>query len=284
MWAAAACIVVGVLVAGPVWAGTAHLVPYQGDYMYGLEVAPPWTDGGTLVINFPEHLERFPDTEGILRYSDRNPQGGWKVAADGMSAVLDVDSPTMAGVHVLGRARVVTPNRIEMSMRITNRSDRDMAGIIPLYCFHYRGLTGFPQWQENFRHTYVVMGGKLTALADIPTEKPDAEVKAAYVRGVKQRDTEDFPREHGGMITREIDRALTAVTSLDGARKLLVSWTPGKTMLSNATIPCLHADPFYGPIARGESGDAKGVLVFSEEPLESAVGKLVREGAGAPRR
>jgi len=284
MWLVALCVIAVGLVAGPVWAGTARFVPYQGEYMYGLEVAPPWENGGTLVINFPEHLERFPDTQGILRYSDKNPQGGWKVAADGRSAILDVDSPTMAGVHVLGKARVVAPNRIEMSARIANHSDRDMAGIIPLYCVHYRGLTGFPQWQQNFKHTYVVMGGKVTALAEIPTEKPDADVKAAYVRGVKQRDTESFPREHGGMITQEIDRALTVVTSLDSKRKVLLSWTPGKTMLANAAIPCIHADPFYGPIARGESREPKGVLVFSEESLEKAVGKLVKEGAGAPKR
>jgi len=282
MWSALLLLIALALAVSPARAASARFVPYHGEFAYGLEVAPPWENGGTLVINFPEHLERFPDTQGILRYSDEHPNGHWVVAADGTSAVLDVDSPTMAGVHVLGKAAVVAPGRIEMSVRITNHSDRDMAGIIPLYCVHYRGLTGFPQWQENFRHTFVVMGGKVTALADIPTERADAEVKAAYVRGCTQRDTEKFPREHGGMIEQSIDCALTAVTSLDDTRKVLLSWTPGKTMLSNAAIPCMHADPYYGPIAIGKSVEVKGVLVFTDEPLEQAVQRLVAEGAGSP--
>jgi hypothetical protein len=281
MWVFALCLLGLALCAVPAGAASAHFVPYQGPFAYGLEVAPPWENGGTLVINFPEHLERFPDTQGILRHNDQHPNGHWVVAADGKSAVLDVDSATMAGVHVLGKATVVAPGRIELSVRIDNHSDRDMAGIIPLYCVHYRGLAGFPQWQENFRHTFVVMDGKFTALADIPTEKADAEVKAAYVRGCPQRDTEKFPREHGGMIERPMDRALTAVTSLDDTRAVLLSWTPGKTMLANAAIPCIHADPYYGPIPVGKSAEAKGVLVFSDEPLEQAVEKLVAEGAGA---
>lgn len=283
MWSLMMCLLGLVVCALPACAASVHFVPYHGEFAYGLEVAPPWEDGGTLVINFPEHLERFPDTQGILRYSDEHPNGHWVVAADGRSATLDVDSPTMAGVHVLGVAKVVSPGRIEMSVRIDNHSDRDMAGIIPLYCVHYRGLTGFPQWQENFRHTFVVMEGKVTALADIPTERADAEVKAAYVRGCTQRDTEKFPREHGGMIEREIDRALTAVTSLDGKRKVLLAWTPGKTLLANAAIPCIHADPYYGPIPTGKSSEVKGLLVFTDGPLEQAVQKLVAEGAGLPK-
>lgn len=283
MWVLALCPLGLALCVVPACAGSAHFVPYQGEFAYGLEVVPPWENGGTLVINLPEHLERFPDTQGILRHNDRDPKCHWVVAADGMSAVLDVDSPTMAGVHVLGKAKVAAPGRIELSVRIDNHSDRDMAGIIPLYCVHYRGLTGFPQWQENFRHTFVVMDGKITALAHIPTERADAEVKAAYVRGCPQRDTENFPRQHGGMIAREIDRALTAVTSLDGKRKVLLSWTPGKTMLANAAIPCIHADPYYGPVPSGKSAEAKGILVFSDEPLEQAVQRLVAEGAGTWR-
>jgi hypothetical protein len=55
-------------------------------------------------------------------------------------------------------------------------------------------------------------------------------------------------------------------------------------MLANAAIPCIHADPYYGPVPAGQSAEARGVLVFSDEPLEQAVQKLVREGAGLPER
>lgn len=268
---------------GPAEAASARFVPYTGEFAYGLEIAPPWTEGGTLVINFPEHLERFPDTQGILRHNDTKPNGHWVISKDGKQAVLDVDSPTMAGVHVLGKAKVTGPGRVELSMRITNHSDRDMEGIIPLYCLHYRGLTGFPQWVGNFEHSFVVLNGKVTAIADLPTENPKADVKAAYVRGCPQRDTEKFPRSRGGLAEQELDRALTAVTSLDGKRAVLYAWTPGKTMLSNAAIPCIHADPLYDPIPIGHSGERTGVLIFTEEPVAKAMTRLMKEGVGLPK-
>lgn len=253
---------------------------YKGEFDYGLDVLPPWEDGGRLEINFPEHLERYPDTWGILRYSDKEPAGRWEVSADGMRAVLDVDSVTMPGVHVTGVGKVVSPTRIEFTMRIENHTDKTLPGIVPLYCFRYSGLTGFPKWQNNFQHTYVVMNGKVTKLADIKTASPDADVKGAYVKGNPQRDSDHFASSRGGLIDRPIDRAIIAVTSLDDRRTMLLSWTPGKTMLSNAAIPCVHADPYYGPIDPGKSVERRGVLVFTEEPVERATQKMVREGLG----
>src|ERR1044071_232094 len=79
-----------------------RLSPYSGPLAYGLEVIPPWPDGGKLVVNLPEHLEYDTMGKGILRHNDKEPRGHWQVAADGMSAVLDVPGPTAEGVRVKG--------------------------------------------------------------------------------------------------------------------------------------------------------------------------------------
>ena len=63
----------------------------------------------------------------------------------------------------------------------------------------------------------------------------------------------------------------SAVTSLDGRRKLILAWTPGSRLLSNAEIPCLHADPFFGTIGPGRSAEARGVLILTEGPLDPAI-------------
>ena len=56
-----------------------RILPYTNHFAYGLRVQSPWDGAGEVVINFPEHLEYMPGTRGILRYSDKDPKGYWKV-------------------------------------------------------------------------------------------------------------------------------------------------------------------------------------------------------------
>jgi hypothetical protein len=254
-----------------------RLLPYTDDLAYALRLRSPWDGGGEVIINFPEHLERWPDTAGILRHNDPEPAGRWVLAEDGLSAVLDVDSRTMPGVHVRAEAKVCSPRRLAMSLRIDNHSPKDMAGIIPLYCVQYGHLRGFAPEERRLQHTYVEVDGRLVSLAELPTSDPEAAAKGAYVRGCEQRDSDEFLKENGGLIPQLVDSPVIAVTALDGDRKLLVSWTPGKKILANALIPCLHADPYYGEIASGASVERRGHLIFTELGLQEAF-----EEASAP--
>jgi hypothetical protein len=259
----------------------ARLEPYEGPFAYGFTVVPPWADGGKLVVNLPEHLEYDSRGMGILRHNDKDPRGKWTAAADGKSAVLDVESPTAPGVRVKGEAKVVGPDRVEVTMKITNGGKIPLPSVKPLYCVQYRHLAGFPQWVDNFKHVHVPRGGKLVALADVPTRDPATKIKGGSVVGAEPSE-HAFAEKNGGLVEPGVDAALAAVASLDGKRKLLVAWSPGRSFLSNANIPCLHGDPFYGAIAPGGSAEAKGVFLFTEGPLEEAAAKLRAEGWGAP--
>ncbi|MFB3891532.1 MAG: hypothetical protein ACE15C_05855 [Phycisphaerae bacterium] len=252
----------------------------QEFYNYGLNIVPPWADGGKLLINFPEHLEYMPGTRGILRYSDKDAKGHWEVAADGLSAKLDVESVTEPGVKVQGEAKVVGPERIEVSMAIVNGSKKKLGDIRPLYCFQYRGLTGFPQWVDNLKHTFFIQGGKLVALSDIKTPQ-DSKVKAGSVKDSPQKNDSEFAAKQGGWIEEGVDASISIVTSLNDKRCLVLAWTPGKSAFSNANIPCLHADPYYGTIEPGQTAVAKAVITLSERPKEEIVKELQKEGAGA---
>jgi hypothetical protein len=258
---------------------------YAGPYAYGLRVASPWPDGGELILNLPEHLERKPGGHGVLRHNDKKPLGHWQVSENGKSAVLDLPSSTIPGVWVFGTANVVSSDRIELSIRISNDSDRALEAVKPLYCHHYASLPGFPQAVrddrqdfDNFQHTYAVLDGDIVRLSDVRTKEPQTLRKGGTVKGCQQKDT--LLERHGGLVAEGVDAAITAVTASDGKRKLVVAWTPGKSVFSNVYIPCLHADPYYGEIASGQSVTATGIVILSEDPLQQLLSGLVAEGFG----
>jgi hypothetical protein len=240
---------------------------------YGLTIVPPWKDGGTLHANFPEHFEYGENGNGILRYSDRrnNP---WTIASDGGSARYDVESPELPGVMVHASA-IARRDRAMLTFKIVNGGKKRLERIKPLLCFWYAKLTGFPtKLSDNFENTYVIKAGQLLSLRSIPTANPQATAKVAYVRGCSQHDCDQFALRRGGLIEGDVDKALIAVTDRMGARKIAIAFTPGKSILSNAVIPCAHADPYLGALAPGESAEARGVVVFGETPLDKILASL----------
>jgi hypothetical protein len=245
---------------------------------YGLSIAAPWKDGGNLFINFPEHLEYETQGMSILRHWDRNPVL-WVISPDGRQAAYRVESPHEKGVVVEAFARVALPEDcppgtkgVSLAMRIMNGSEKILPTVRPLLCAQYRTLTGFPQWTDNFKHCFIVIDGALTALTALPTAQADAKFKGCVVKGCPQRDTR--AERQGGLIEKDMDLALSVVESLDARRKVVIWWTPGKSMISNANIPCIHADPYFGNLAPGKSAYAEGMVLFSEgdpEPIIQAL-------------
>jgi hypothetical protein len=61
-----------------------------------------------------------------------------------------------------------------------------------------------------------------------------------------------------------MDLALSVVTSMDNRRKVIFWWTPGKSMIANANIPCIHADPYFGTLRPGQKAYAEGMILFTE--------------------
>src|SRR5205823_2307705 len=119
-----------------------------------------------------------------------------------------------------------------------------------------------------------LIGGRPAPLAGIPTSNHEATAKVAYVRGCDQHDCDKFALSRGGLIDGDVDFAWVAVTARDGKRKLVMTFTPGKSILTNAFIPCAHADPYYGTLAPGQAGEATGVILFTEDSLEKAAVEL----------
>jgi hypothetical protein len=123
-----------------------------------------------------------------------------------------------------------------------------------------------------------VIGGKPVALNTRTVNKRDAYARMAQVKGCPDEHNW-WAQEMGGFIEERLDMAFTALTASKGDRKVVVFWTPGKNLLSNSAIPCIHADPYFGDLAPGESRSARGLLIFTRASL----GALIKELAKAER-
>ena len=251
-------------------------------FTYGLNVQSPWKDGGKLFLLFPEHLEYNPVGNTILRHYDKLPLP-WVFSPGGKMASYRVESLALKNVFVESTARVLTEHELpfdaaglKLSMRIINNGTKTLPVIRPLICMQYKGLTGFPGVrQDNFKHNFIIVDGKITSLADLPTENANTTFKGCVVKGCPQNDTRS--EKVGGLIKKNMDLALSIVTSKDNKRKVIIWWTPGKSMIANARIPCLHADPYFGTLKPGEEAFAHGYIVFTEgnvEPIVSFLEKM----------
>jgi hypothetical protein len=236
---------------------------------YGLNIVPNWPDGGSVFVNLPEHLEYMPGTKGIARHHDKR-KNVWNVSSDSSEAHYNVESITEPGVFFAVNAKS-NNERAGFEVTITNKSAKTLNSIRPLFCFQYNLLKGFPvKYSDNFSHTYIIMDGKPVSVSGIAVKDSNAVARMAQVKSCADEHNW-WAQEMGGFIEKRIDAAYTILTSANNDRNVIVRWTPGKNFLSNAAIPCIHADPCIGNLAPGESKTVSGELIFTSKPLNEII-------------
>jgi len=233
---------------------------------YGLNIVPPWSDGGSIFVNLPEHLEYMPGTKGIARHHDKRANV-WKVSADSTEANYAVESLTEPGVFFSVKA-TTADQRATFEMTIINRSKKILNSIRPMFCFQYNLLKGFPEKNtDNFAHTFIIMKGNPVSVAGTGVKNPDAIARMTQVSSCTDEHNW-WAEKMGGFIEQRIDAAYTILTSAHDDRKVVLHWTRGKNFLSNAAIPCIHADPCVGDLAPAESRTVYGELIFTRAALK----------------
>lgn len=239
---------------------------------YGLNILPPWPDGGSVFVNLPEHLEYMPGTKGIARHHDKR-SNVWQVNADSTDAWYRVESLTEPGVFFSAKAKS-TNDIATFEFEIINNSKKELKSIRPLFCFQYNLLKGFSLANtNNFSHTFIIMNGIPVRISDIAVKNPAAIARMAQV-GSCADEHNWWAEEAGGMIEQNIDAAYTILTATDDDRKIILQWMPGKNFLSNSAIPCIHADPCIGALEPGESRKVFGKLIFTRIPLDELTKKF----------
>lgn len=234
---------------------------------YGLNIVPPWFDGGSIFVNLPEHLEYMPGTKGIARHHDKRANV-WQVSADSSEAHYYVESITEPGVFFSVTAHA-TNEHATFQFTITNHSQKTLDSIRPLLCFQYNLLKGFPgKYSDNFAHTFIIIKGKPVAVAGVNVKNNNAYARMAQVKDCSDEHNW-WAKEMGGFIEQKIDAAYTILAATNDDRKIILRWSPGKNFLSNIAIPCIHADPCIGDLAPGESRTVNGELIFTRIALEN---------------
>ncbi len=230
---------------------------------YGLHVVSPW--GGTVFINFPEHLEYMPGTKGIARHHDER-DNVWRVEEKGARAHYSVESLTDPGVFFHAEARA-DGERAHLAFSIRNETLTPRRSLRAMFCHDYGGLAGFPGPEtDNFARTFVPVEGRLASVADLPVRTPSARARMAQAAGCPDHHNW-WAEQMGGLIEAPLDFAFAAVRSGDD-RHVALSWTPGKCLLSNCAIPCIHADPYFGDLPPDGECSATGTLVFGRGPVD----------------
>jgi hypothetical protein len=239
---------------------------------YGLNIVPPWPDGGSIFVLLPEHLEYMPETQGIARHHDKRTNV-WQANADSTEANYAVESLTEPGVFLSVKAMSID-QRATFEMTITNRSEKILRSIRPMFCHQYNLLKGFPgKNTNNFAHTFIIINGKLVPVESLVVKKPDAYVRMAQVSSCVDEHNW-WAEEMGGFIEQRMDEAYTIITAANDDRKVILHWAPGKNLLTNANIPCIHSDPCIGDLAPGESRTVHGELIFTRTPLKEIINEF----------
>lgn len=239
---------------------------------YGLNIVPPWSDGGSVFVNLPEHLEYMPGTKGIARHHDKR-LNVWQVNSDSTEARYTVESLTEPGVFFSAKAKS-DQQQAFFELTITNHTEKTFHSLRPMFCFQYNLLKGFPlKNTNNFSNTFIIINGKPVQVSDIAVKNPGAIARMAQVGSCKD-DHNWWAEEMGGMIEQKIDAAYTILTTLHDDRKIILKWTPGKNFLSNSAIPCIHADPCIGDLEPGHSKTAIGELVFTKASMKELTKKF----------
>jgi len=107
-------------------------------------------------------------------------------------------------------------------------------------------------------------------VADLAVKNRTAAARMAQVRGCADEHNW-WAEKMGGFIEQPLDAGLTVLTAAHDDRKVVVRWVPGKNLLCNKAIPCIHADPCIGDLAPGGTRTVQGELIFTRATLDQIV-------------
>ncbi len=205
-----------------------------------LEMRTPETVRSQLGLHFIDH-----DRADLppLTMPDKYPK--WhKDQADG---AIWYNYKTEEGIEFSGRAWV-SGDVVEMKFTIKNNSDKAINHVTSQQCLVMTPSADFGR-KNTLDTTYAWVDGKFTCLnttTPTPIEKGRQPWILMRTKGTADSYKTGDENPDGWWVVNEIaDEYIIARASEDGRHLLAISWDeqPVHTIMSNATIPCLHAGP-----------------------------------------
>jgi len=247
---------------------------YSGELAHPLSVVPPWRDGGRLIIDFPERLEAGQSgSVSLIHDGDRDLRGEWLISPDGSSVAL-VQKLKLRGVRIEVTGQVVRQEIIRFTVELINNTKHPLVMATPLFYYRCAKLSGFGPGDyttndpfPNFERPNGFSKAPVVRIFEIPTRDARFRDKGAG-RGGRAQFDRMFVVGREERSEPPVDAAISVLTSLDGRRKLVLAWTPGKNAPSDAHTPSVHVDSCFGTIPPRDSARARGLLLLTERPLE----------------
>ncbi len=191
---------------------------------------------------------QWKSTDGIWSYNRVTPNGQLSVAV----AVKRIELGWMA------------------TLTIRNQSDTTWSDVVAAVCLLLYGSGEFrdPQWKR----TYYRSEGKFLTYAGRETDGGRDLFRMTLVKGQKMLVRTDDHRKKWGFTTQESDDGIIAVVSQNVSTVLTTTWTPTHHLQANRrrTYSCVHANPFFGRVAPGESRTCLGFVLLNKGNLEQA--------------
>jgi hypothetical protein len=173
----------------------------------------------------------------------------------------------------------LSPNEDDVDLEFWLANGRDKPVSVALqFCPVLKG-TMFED--PALERTWIHSNGKWVAMADTSRGDGDRAFCHYPVEGGPPIDV-PLPWGVGGDVA---DCGVAAVTSADGRYVFAIAWPDARSLLSNAEIPCVHADPVLAECPSGRRIHRRGKLYLMEGTLDDLLERVRREvPAVSPKR
>lgn len=238
--------------------------PYP--HAMSIVITPPWPQKGTWAIRSPETIgsnfgvlfidHKVPGMEPVtlprhpLRWVEK-PGGIWKY-----DCALDY------GIN-FGVEYQPGVDDITIRASITNRFQHDIENVGTQFCLMHTQVDDFiDRWAER---TYILYKGEFIQMRHTRPGNPQGERPFFIVTN-----TSNIPPIEKGEIPRswfadeQADIPLIATVSRDGKRLIGLAFDNAYKIMVNCDIPCIHADPKFADLKRGETSSVRGKIYLLE--------------------
>ena len=243
----------------------------QNPRLHAALIQAPWMDT-PISLRYPETIHTdaldFIDHVRDDMPSRGNPEELAKVWSEDAGGMLAF-AWNVASREIGGR---LSPNEdsVDLQFWVDNRSQA-ACNVGVQFCPILKG-TLFDD--PSLEHTWIHANGDWVKLSDTDRGAGDPGFCHYPVEGAPALGTLPEPWGVGG-VTADAD--VVAVTSPDGKYVFAIAWPQARSILSNAKLPCVHADPILPQAAPRRRVHQRGKVYLMEGSLNDLYARVKRE-------
>ena len=252
----------------------------QWPHFMSIRISPPWDQQGEWEIRSPETIG---SNHGLLFIDHRRPdmlpvtnpsnEPKWHTENDGsLFYACRLDNGVRFAVKM-------TPGKNDVSIfsTFTNGFREHLNNIGNQYCLIQKGVKGFED--PKAERTFILVNGNWISLANTKPGQPNkGELPFFIVTNTRdQAPLEKVKIDRSWWADEQDNIPLIATVSEDGKHIVGLAFDNSYKIMTNACIPCIHADPKYPDCMRGNTVSIRGKIYFVEGKLDDLLPLFYRD-------